>query len=185
MENASKALLMAAEVLIGILILTLAIYLINVFGDSAKQQEDAIYAKNLTEFNARFLKFETPKVTTMKNLIKNEENETTPIQDDYITGADVVTLINLVQQSNVTYASKAYGSIDEQSQYFISIYVDYWHNRNGKSEQQIEEKIKEILEDSTTKVNGEEIYQRYFCQVSLSENTGRVNKIIIKGLSEI
>ena len=37
MENASKALIMAAEILIGLLIISLAVYLFTSFGTSAAQ----------------------------------------------------------------------------------------------------------------------------------------------------
>ena len=54
MENASKALIMAGGVLIGILILSLAVYLFIDFGGKASVIHDRITSNQLTQFNAQF-----------------------------------------------------------------------------------------------------------------------------------
>lgn len=76
MENASKALLMAAGVLIGVLILSLAVFLFINFGQQAKQIHGQITANQLTQFNAQFNLYEGRKekdvtiyqIVTMANL---------------------------------------------------------------------------------------------------------------------
>ena len=180
MENASKALLMAAEVLIGILILTLAVYLINVVGKSAQDQEDAIYSKNLTEFNAQFTKYETPdQFFSISELINRENHGQAPIRDNYLTSADVVSLINLVQEQNNQYASDASGNIDKNNRNFILVIIDNsWRNSDSNLDK-IKEKSQEILNNSTKQVNGVETYNRYYCKVNISEETAKVNQIII------
>lgn len=184
MENASKALIMAAEVLIGILILTLAVYLINIFGNSAKEQEEAIYKKSLTEFNAKFTKYETPKTNvTMQQLI-NDEN----LQNDYITAADVATLINLVQEYNSKYALNSSGMLDTTSKYSIKIFIGTWSNV-AKTEDQIRQKATDTLKESTMNIDGKEVYKRYNCSISMSNEegdksiTGRVRQININEIT--
>lgn len=184
MENASKALIMAAEVLIGILILTLAVYLINVFGNSAQEQEDAIYRKNLTEFNAKFTKYETSKANiTMEQLIADEK-----LQDNYITAADVATLINLVQEHNSKYAVTSNGMLDTSSIYSIEIFIGTWCNI-GKTDALISQKVTEILNNSTIRISGEEVYRRYECNIFMdneqgaASSTGRVRQIKIKEIT--
>ena len=57
MENASKALIMAAEVLIGILILTLAIYAFVFYNDVAVTYEKTQIEQDLQKFNNQFTKY--------------------------------------------------------------------------------------------------------------------------------
>ena len=54
MENASKALLMAAGVLIGILILSLAVFLFANFGSASAEINRQNEIKRINEFNAQF-----------------------------------------------------------------------------------------------------------------------------------
>ena len=55
MENASKALLMAAGVLIGILILSLGVYLFVSFSQHASQTYDQIKEDQINQFNSEFV----------------------------------------------------------------------------------------------------------------------------------
>ena len=58
MENASKALLMAGGVLIGILILSLAAYLFADFGATSARVHQQNADKKLAEFNTKFTSYE-------------------------------------------------------------------------------------------------------------------------------
>ena len=58
MENASKALIMAGGVLIGILIISLAVYLFVDFGSTSAQINDQNAQKQITEFNSKFTAYE-------------------------------------------------------------------------------------------------------------------------------
>lgn len=81
MENASKALIIAAEVLIGVLLLTLAVYLFNQTAGFSKTIDDNIEMKNIAEFNVQFTTYEK----------KNN-----------LTAQDVITLGNLARDYNKT-----------------------------------------------------------------------------------
>lgn len=83
MENASKALLMAAGVLIGVLILSLAVFLFINFGQQAEQIHGEITANQLTQFNAQFNLYEGRsdvtiyQIVTIANLAyENNQKET-------------------------------------------------------------------------------------------------------------
>ena len=78
MENASKALLMAAEVLIGILVLTLGMYFYMSFSATSKELQEESARTQIDIFNAQFTS------------IANKEN---------ITIYDVVTLANLAKEN--------------------------------------------------------------------------------------
>ena len=58
MENASKALLMAAGVLIGVLIISLAVYLMSYFGGVSADIHKRQKANQINQFNSQFTAYE-------------------------------------------------------------------------------------------------------------------------------
>ena len=81
MENASKALLIAGGVLIAVLVLSLGVYFARNMAGSASNIYSDLDDSERTEFNQQFLIYEG--------------------KDD-LTVADVVTIINLAQDSNAS-----------------------------------------------------------------------------------
>lgn len=69
MENASKALIMAAGVLIGVLLLSLAVYLFMDFGAKSAEIRNQIESNQLTQFNAQFNVYEGRKDITIYQII--------------------------------------------------------------------------------------------------------------------
>lgn len=99
MENASKALLMAATVLVGILILSIGVYLFSIFGDFSSETAKQIEEKKISEFNAQFYKYLGQKecrahdIVTVANLA-NENNKNNEYTDsDRNTGAYYIKVI--------------------------------------------------------------------------------------------
>ena len=93
MENASKALLIGAGVLIGVIILSLAVYLFGVFGRYAEKTQDRITENHITQFNDKFLKYLGLTDLTIQDLItvKNyalENNNQYGIYDSSIRAAN-------------------------------------------------------------------------------------------------
>lgn len=58
MENASKALIMACGVLIGILLISLAVYLFVDFGTTAAKVNEKNAQQQIVEFNSKFTSYE-------------------------------------------------------------------------------------------------------------------------------
>lgn len=79
MENASKALLMAGEILIGMLLLFLLAYFSNMAQNFTSQVDRNIEAKQIQEFNAKLE-------------VYNNRNNLTP--------QDIITLSNVVKENN-------------------------------------------------------------------------------------
>ena len=81
MENVTKALLIAAGVLIGIIILSLAVYLSNIIGAHAAKIQEKIDSNAIIRFNEEFLKYNGLKnltiqqVITLKNYALENNNE--------------------------------------------------------------------------------------------------------------
>ena len=69
MENASKALLMAGGVLIGILILTLAVYLFMSFGAQSEEMHNRMADHQLTEYNAQYTIYDGRSDITIYDII--------------------------------------------------------------------------------------------------------------------
>lgn len=102
MENASKALLMAASVLIGVLLLSLMAYIFLFMSNYAGTVQDNIYSKEIYEFNAQFQQYEgrddltAHEVQTIKNLVDNYnskfENGSQDKQAIKITGVNYIKL---------------------------------------------------------------------------------------------
>ena len=95
MENASKALIMAGGILLGILIISLAVYLFTDFGRTAADINDRNASQQLVDFNSKFTKYESYK--------DNDGNWKTTVYD-------IVTLAGYAKENNEYYKE----STDEQ-----------------------------------------------------------------------
>ena len=82
MENASKALLMSAEVLVGVLIIIVMVYLFVTMQGWAKEVQENIDVKSVYEFNSKFTVYE---------------------EREDLTAQDVVSIINLAKSINKKY----------------------------------------------------------------------------------
>lgn len=82
MENASKALIIAAEVLIGVMILSIGAYLFAKFANYSKENYQIIEDRQIAEFNNQFLKYTGNNDCTIH---------------------DIASLANLAQKNNKEY----------------------------------------------------------------------------------
>lgn len=96
MENASKALLMAASVLVGVLIISLGVYLFSIFGNFGAQTTAQLEQKQIDEFNVQFYKYE------------GQEN---------CRIHDVITIANLAKQNNQNYGYTK----ENEGPYYIAV----------------------------------------------------------------
>ena len=79
MENASKALIIAAGILIAVLTITVIAVLRSTFSEYGEAYEKSISTQNIQEFNTQFLKYENKDLTiqdvmTIANLVKEWNN---------------------------------------------------------------------------------------------------------------
>lgn len=97
MENATKALIIAGEVLIGVLILSLASYTFMLFGNYSKNVNAKISETQIREFNVRFVTFE------------GRAN---------ISAQEIVSIINFAKQNNKNYNSQS------GDDYYVEVCID-------------------------------------------------------------
>ena len=156
MENASKALIMAAGVLIGILILSLAVYLFATFGAGSAQVHSEIEQDRINQFNAQFTSYEG-----------KEE----------ITIYDIITVANLAKDNNEYYSL----SSATNSNYYITVSAtlqggtesglekkDTAYLQGLIEEETREDKLVDYIDENGVSYKG--LY-RYKCNVTINQTT--------------
>ena len=91
MENASKALLMAGGVLVGMLIIVVMVILFNTYGQLGKTYEARITENQIKELNSNFIKFERRNNITIQE-IASIANFAKQYQED--TGIDIKVVLS-------------------------------------------------------------------------------------------
>ena len=97
MENASKALIMAGEILIAVLILSLAAYSISLFGSFSKNMNEQISETKIRAYNVKFTSF------------SGRAN---------ISIQEIASIINFAIQNNNSYDAKPGDS------YYVDVFID-------------------------------------------------------------
>lgn len=147
MENASKALMIAAGVLMGLLIASLGIYLFHIFGDYVSNTQAEIAENTLAQFNQQYLKY---------NGLDN------------LTIQDIVTVKNNALQNNYSYSSYTLTpNIAGDNNDFIDVYIQ---GEGWILDMSDEELLVNELENNLATPT-------YTCIVHVNENTQKVNRV--------
>ena len=147
MENASKALIMAASVLVGIMIISVGVALFNSFSGFGKSTTEKIEETKIAEWNNNYLKYEGLAT---------------------ITAHDIISVTNHAKQNNTNYDLQDQNKYDENS-YYVQVQVGKEINFEKKTEEEKNEFLREnsLTEDNQTKY--------YSCaEIKLSNITKRV-----------
>ena len=84
MENASKALLMAAGVLIGLMVISLGVYLFTQFGGTSAQIHNNIEESQIAQFNSQFTAYQARDNVTIHDIVSMAEAELDDIPEDEV-----------------------------------------------------------------------------------------------------
>lgn len=160
MENASKALIMAASILLGLMIISVGVALFNTFSEFSRDTIEKVDEKKLAEWNNNYLKY----YGTMA-VEENGKYISKPIE---VTAHDIVSVANLAKQNNENYELENQSGYDENS-YYVQVQVDKKNNFEKSTEQ---EKNKFLQENSLTDENETKYYK--CSEVKISEVTKRV-----------
>ena len=167
MENATKALLIAAGVLIGIMVLSLGVSLYFSLGSYVDSTKEQLEANEIAKFNTQFIKY--------NNTTLNEEgNEVVTFR---VGIQDVVTAANIAYENN-----KNLGDINgeaNENNLFVAVNVKY----NGS--QQLNNIQVNINSQATNVWNSSKLlsgdngyqYTCYTANIKISNVTGRVYEI--------
>lgn len=165
MENASRALLIAAGVLISVLILSLAAYLYSTFNASAKDSIKQMEQTKTTSFNGQFLAYQDKDDLTyfdVLNIVNIARNANKKNEVEEITDSDLyvkvlvkgVDFTDVTRTNYETFASKSSKLSIAPSE----IFVDGTHEMSGKASKEL---------------------KKYKCNSISYNNSGRINKIEI------
>ena len=147
MENATKALLIASGVMIGIMILSLGLYLYSELGTYVDSSTEEIQLNKLTQFNEQFLKYDGITNATMQ---------------------DIITVTNIAYENNKKYELTDINESGKPENLFVQVILDgdeiYNHLENENDNSSF------LSEDVNTG-------NTYSCEVTTSEITGRVYQV--------
>ena len=167
MENATKALLIAAGVLIGIMVISLGVSLYVSLGSYVDSTKEQLELNEISKFNTQFLKY--------NNTILDESGSEVPSFTLRIQ--DVVTAANIAYENN-----KNLGDINgeaNENNLYVAVNVKY----NGS--QQLNNIQRTINSQDTNVWNSSKLlssdsghqYTCYTANIKISNITGRVYEI--------
>ena len=138
MENASKALIMAAEILIGVMIISAGVYLFNTFGSYSADATKKIEQAQIDTFNDQFLKY-YGSVTKYDETKKQDVVE--PVK---CTIHDIVNLANLAKKNNTELGLENESGYASNTRY---IQIDIKGSRSKNLEKKKEEDLTKLIKD--------------------------------------
>lgn len=166
MENASKALLMAAGVLIGMLVISLAVYLFISFGSTSAEIHKQNEEQQIAQFNSQFVSYEEKSCTIY----------------------DVVTVANLATENNIYYelnkpteGKDNYISVEIQGASSAGITtVRQGNNIEGNSDETVDYNkiIQQDIQHIDTDNEEKKVLREYTIETSISPTTQRVYKVV-------
>lgn len=160
MENASKALLMAGGVLLGMMIISLAVLLFTNFGGTSSQIHTNIEQNQISQFNSQFTAY---------------------VGKNNVTIYDVISMANLATENNKYYELSKPTTVTGNDNYITVILdgraIEFGDETvdNTYIEQYYNEKISEQVNAIT--IHSTEL-AKYNVQVEVSQVTRRVYKVI-------
>ncbi len=158
MENAARALTMAAGVLIGIMIISIAVYLFTSLGNTSSEIYSKVEQTKIDKFNSQFLKY---------------------YRLDTCTAHDIVSIANLAKNSNEYY------ELEEGSgyNYYVNVSVYNVSEKIEHFEKLDDAKYTEFIQNNSTVEEKGKIKEiKYFTCTNISQSniTGRVYQITFK-----
>lgn len=166
MENASKALIMAAEVLLGVMLISVGVYIFELFGSYSKETSDKITDAQIAEFNNQFLKY-------YGQIVNDETGKDEPIK---CTIHEIASLANFAKKNNSLYEVENQSKFSDSS-FYIQIDMKNLKNIEKYTESQLIQLIKN--NDLVLDEDGKKTKTKYFkcLNYNISEKTKRVNYV--------
>jgi len=155
-ENASKALIMATSILVGVLIISLATYLFATFSEYGREHAEAIVQKQVDQFNNKFFKYLGTEIVG-----HGDEEYTRPI---LVKAHDIITLTNLARQNNIDQEVAEYVPKNEDAKDSAVRYITVKVKGVSNSMEKLDEKAKNEFASKGTELKtiGDMQYQKYY-----------------------
>lgn len=156
MENATKALIMAATILISIVVISLGLYLAATLSSFSAQVNEETRQKQISEFNGQFLKYQAREDLTIY---------------------DIITVANLAKENNDYYQLTTPNPNTLYIQVILRKGATNYNNFENTSQEFAQNKNDEM----TAEIESNGDLKRYTCeQVDISESTQRVYRIVFE-----
>lgn len=180
MENASKALIMGASILLAIMIVSVGVALYTSFSEYGHSTINQLEEAKITEFNNKYTKYYgmTAEYNEQKKQYINR-----PIE---VTAHDIVSVANLSKENNEYYElNKNYAG--NENSYYVQVVVKYNKNKSEQNFETLTEEQKNqfLKENSLTEIKNSQgitttVETKYYkCEeVKISSITKRVMKIV-------
>lgn len=170
MENASKALLMAVAILIGIIILSSAVYLINSYITFARNYEELRETNKMEEFNAKFIAYS-------RALDKKDDKW---FEKNGVTMQEILSLVNIAKDFN-----DSNGVTVNESQYIkVKVKVGNASKDTIELTTATNKEINSLLDGTYNNIfdNYNDIFPKcYYCsEYNINPYTGRIDSIFFK-----
>ncbi len=168
MENATRAFIIVAGILLGVLLLSLGIYLFSIFSQYSADAYKTMEQNQVAQFNSQFLKYYGKISRAYTDEDGKEKTVEEPIK---CTAHDIISIANLAQQNNIQFQVQDEQHYSEQTRY---IQVDIGTQKKDKNIEKWEETKKiEFLKENAT--------ETYECTAVLTSSvTNRVYYIQFK-----
>ena len=154
MENASKALIMAAEILIGIMIISLGVYLFATYSKTSKEIYDQQYEQQIIQFNTKYT-----------NYIDNEN----------LTIYDVRTIASYAKRDNENLSE-----LDRTSEEKRVAVILNGTDLSNETDEAWDNRVKTDL--NRIQGNNTEL-PKYECKIKKYNEEGRITSIEIKSIN--
>ena len=170
MENASKALIMAAEILVGVMIISIGVYLFNTLGqysaDTAQDMEQA----QIDSFNEQFLRY--------YGMSAAEREELSPIKS---TMHDIVGLANLAAKINAQNGFTEIEPVSDNSSYIqidVKIGTKTYKNLEAYSQDELVNLVKNYSIVYSTDSTGSTVAETKYYKVPEQPTIGKYTKLV-------
>lgn len=171
MENASRALIMAAGVLVGLMILSIAVYLFATFGAASAEVHSEVDANRINEFNTQFTAYEG-KTNTIYDVITAANNAS---ENNIYYELDKVLTGLLAEDSNYP---DAYVQVNLKNDQFTSLTSIEKANNMASLPNSYNYNYDQIIQnDISSIVNGATDLKTYTCKTYISQVTGLVYRV--------
>lgn len=161
MENASKALIMAASILLGVAIISIGVYLFVNFGSVARDANKEVEQQQLEKENSKYTSY---------------------VGKAGLTIYDVITVANMARENNLSYGYKETDHTDSINNSYVEVVIVTnsrsitGTNVELKTENDLNDKLNREMQDMQS--NNHELHNYKCLNTLISDKTLRVYKVI-------
>lgn len=177
MENASKALLMAAGVLMGILVLSLIVYIYATFSDSTQKNMQQLEENEIMAFNNKYLVYDGREDLTCYDILNVANMAIKDNEDDEHPQVAVLIMNGRVNPGgNTPNTLPSHWLTTAPSEYYYNKFVKEINSPQdfGSASSLIMETLP-VHDTVTGETKDTRVLVKYRCVVLTNEETGRVD----------